>query len=59
LRFGIWDLGFGIGDWGLGIGDLGFGIWDLSGMALVYKLQSILAGKQISNKKLHCILSTQ
>jgi hypothetical protein len=59
LRFGIWDLGLGIGDWGLGIWDLGFGIWDLSGMALVYKLQSILAGKQISNKKLHCILSTQ
>jgi hypothetical protein len=56
---GIGDWGFGIGDWGLGIWDLGFGIWDLSGMALVYKLQSILAGKQISNKKLHCILSTQ
>jgi hypothetical protein len=49
----------GIWDWGLGIGDWGFGIGDLSGMALVYKLQSILAGKQISNKKLHCILSTQ
>jgi hypothetical protein len=59
LGFGIWDLGLGMGDWGLGIWDLGFGIWDLSGMALVYKLQSILAGKQISNKKLHCILSTQ
>jgi hypothetical protein len=66
LRLGIGDWGLGIGDWGLGIGDLGLGIgdwglgiWDLSGMALVYKLQSILAGKQISNKQLHCILSTQ